>query len=642
MTQVQVKGFGSWKSPIASDLIVSQTVGLGGVAVDGEDIYWLESRPSEKGRKVLVRQGADGKVADVTPAPFNVRTRVHEYGGGAFLVAEGTIYFTNFADQRIYKQNLNQEPQALTPEGKRRYANAILDKPRNRLICVGEEHQEGAKEPENTIVAVDLTSGKVTNLLRGSDFYSSPRLSPDGTRLAWLEWNHPNMPWDSTRLYVAKIEADGSLAEAECVAGGDEESICQPEWSPDGILYFVSDRSNWWNLYRWQGDVECLCPLEAEFGYPHWVFGVTTYVFESAESIICTYTREGSWFLARFDVTNKQLQPIETRYTSISSLEVISPGKIVFIGGSPTQPTVLVQMEIEKGIFHVLKESSKLAIDPGYLSVPEAIAFPTDNDNLAYAWFYPPKNKDYTAPTGELPPLLVKSHSGPTAAASVTFSLKIQYWTSRGFAYLDVNYGGSTGYGRKYRQRLEKMWGIVDVNDCANAAKYLAEQGRVDEKRLAITGGSAGGYTTLAALTFRDVFQAGASYYGVSDLETFATDTHKFESRYLDRLIGRYPEEKEVYIARSPINFTEKLSCPVIFFQGLQDRVVTPNQAEKMVTALQNKGLPVAYLAFADEQHGFRSAENIKRALDGEFYFYSRIFGFQPADEIEPVEIMNL
>ncbi|MEC4986306.1 MAG: S9 family peptidase [Oscillatoria sp. PMC 1068.18] len=643
MTQAQIKNFGSWKSPIASDLIVSQTIALNDVAVDGEDIYWLESRPTEKGRNVLVRQAADGTVTDITPAPFNVRTRVHEYGGGAFLVTEGTVYFINFADQRIYKQNLHQEPQTLTTEGNRRYANAILDKPRNRLICVCEEHQDGAKEPKNSLVAVDLHSGEVTSLLTGSDFYSSPRLSPDGTRLAWLEWNHPDLPWDSTQLYVGKIQADGAISEAECVAGGDEESICQPEWSPDGILYFVSDRTNWWNLYRYQENtVESLCPMEAEFGYPHWVFGVTTYIFESAESIICTYTHEGSWFLARFDVAKKELQPIETRYTSINSVEVISPGKIVFIAGSPTQPTVLVEMEIEKGIFHVLKESSKLEIDPGYLSVPEAISFPTDDGKVAYAWYYPPKNQDYTPPTGELPPLLVKSHGGPTAAASATFNLKIQYWTSRGFGYLDVNYGGSTGYGRKYRQRLEKRWGIVDVNDCANAAKYLAEQGKVDRDRLAITGGSAGGYTTLAALTFLDVFKAGASYYGVSDLETLATDTHKFESRYLDRLIGKYPEEKEVYVARSPIHFTEKLSCPVIFFQGLQDKVVPPNQAEKMVTALQNKGLPVAYVAFPDEQHGFRSAENIKRALDGEFYFYSRIFGFQPADEIEPVEIMNL
>lgn len=643
MTPANLAPFGSWKSPITSDLIVSGTIGLGGVSLDGEDIYWLEGRPSEGGRNVLVRKTPDGKVNDVTPQPFNVRTRVHEYGGGSFLIAEGMIYFSNFADQRLYKQTSNSEPQPLTPENQKRYADAILDKQQNRLICICEDHTNSEQEPTNAIASIDLDSGEVEVLVSGSDFYSSPRLSPDGRQLAWIDWNHPNMPWDGTKLWVASVNSDGSLDAAQCISGGEKESICAPFWSPDGILYFVSDRTNWWNLYRWLGsdEIEALCEMEAEFGYPHWVFGVQPYRFKSERELICTYSQNGSEHLAILNPQTQELKPIETPFTSISSLK-LKGNCLYFNASSPTEATQLVRMDLETGNLEIIKRSSNLEIDPGYLSVPEAIAFPTENGQTAYAWFYPPNNKDYAAPEGELPPLLVRSHGGPTAAASATLNLRIQYWTSRGFAVVDVNYGGSTGYGRTYRERLNGQWGIVDVNDCANAAKYLAEQGRVDGERLAIAGGSAGGYTTLAALIFRDVFKAGASYYGVSDLEALARDTHKFEARYLDGLIGKYPEEKDIYDARSPIHFCDRLSCPVIFFQGLEDKIVPPNQAETMVEVLKAKGIPVAYVPFEGEQHGFRSAENIKRALDGEFYFYSRVFGFVPADNIEPVEIINM
>ena len=649
MVQVQIAPYGSWKSPISADLIVAGTIGLGQIALDGGDVYWSEGRPFEAGRSAIVRRKPDGNIADVTPTPFNVRTRVHEYGGGAFTVQDGTIYFSNFADQRLYKQTPNSEPQPLTPVANRRYADTAIDRQRGRLICVCEDHTDGG-EPVNTVVSIDLhKSEDVQVLVSGSDFYSSPRLSPDSSQLAWLSWNHPNMPWDGTQLWVAQINADGSLGEAEGIAGGVNESVFQPEWSPDGVLYFVSDRTGWWNLYRWLpaqsegglGGVESLYAMDAEFGLPQWVFGMSTYGFESASRIICTYTQKGSWYLASLDLQTKQLEVIETPYTDISSLQVAS-GKAAFIAGSATEPTAIVQMDLLTQQIEVLRRSSELEIDTGYLSTPQAIAFPTENNLTAYAFFYPPQNKDYTAPGGDKPPLLVKSHGGPTASASSTFNLKIQYWTSRGFAFLDVNYGGSTGYGREYRQRLNKHWGIVDVDDCVNGAKYLAESGLVDSQRLAIAGGSAGGYTTLCALTFRDVFKAGASHYGVSDLEALATDTHKFESRYLDKLIGPYPDRKDLYEARSPIHFTDQLSCPAIFFQGLEDKIVPPNQAEMMVEALKAKGLPVAYVAFEGEQHGFRRAENIKRALDGEFYFYSRIFGFELAEAVEPVAIENL
>ena len=632
--------FGSWKSPITSDLIVAGSIRLGSVVLEGENLYWLEGRPSEGGRNVLVQRDREGNIADITPAPYNVRTRVHEYGGGAFLVAEGTVYFSNFADQRLYKQKIGSPPQPLTPEFQRRYADAIYDKQRHRLICVAEELISEATEPVNSLVTVDINSGEVAILVSGSDFYASPRLSPDGSQLAWLDWQHPDLPWDATQLWVAKIKEDGSLGKAECFAGGGEEAIFEPCWSPDGQLYFASDRTGWWNLYRCnkQGEIETLWEMEAEFGYPHWVFGLSMYGFPSPHKLVCTYFQGGRSHLASLDLNTKEGQIIDTPYTSIGYLQV-TPDKLFFLGGSPTESSAVLVWE--EGKASVIKGSSDLVIDSGYLSLPQEITFPTENNLTAYGWYYPPQNKDYTAPKGELPPLLVKSHGGPTAMASPTLSLKTQYWTSRGFGVVDVNYGGSSGYGREYRQRLDKQWGVVDVNDCANAAKYLVKQGQVDGEKLAISGGSAGGYTTLCALTFLDIFKAGASYYGVSDLEIIAKETHKFESRYFERLVGEYPQEKDIYVARSPIHFPERLSCPVIFFQGLEDEITPPNQAEKMVEAIKSKGISVAYITFPGEQHGFRQAENIKRALDGEFYFYAQIFGFEPADKIEPVRIIE-
>ena len=640
MNEHKKASFGSWRSPITSDSIVAGSVGLAAVTIDGEDIYWLEGRPSEGGRYVIVKRTPDGKVKDITPKPFYVRNRVHEYGGGSFLIVDGTIYFVNFTDQRIYTQTEDTTPQPITAESPQRYADMRLDKKRNRLICVCEDHSKNGVEPENTIVSVDLETGKVKVLVAGSDFYSSPRISPDGKQLAWLRWNHPNMPWDSTILSVAEIKDNGELAEAKSIAGGEKESICQPEWSAEGILYFSSDRSDWWNLYRQEKDqtITPIYPMEAEFGYPQWVFGESIYGFVEDSSLLTTYTENGSWYLGYID--QQELQVTNIPYNSIHCLQV-SNKQAVFIGGSPTSPTAVVRLDLEKKQVEVIKQSIELEIESGYLSIPEAIAFPTENNLTAYAWFYPPQNKDYTSPKGELPPLIVKSHGGPTAATAASFNLKIQYWTSRGFAFLDVNYGGSTGYGRAYRERLNNNWGIVDVDDCVNAAKYLVKQGKVDGEKLAIAGGSAGGYTTLAALTFQDTFKAGASYYGVSDLEALATDTHKFESRYLDGLIGKYPEEKEIYKQRSPIYYTDKLNCPIIFFQGLEDKIVPPNQAEKMVEAIKAKGLPVAYVAYEGEQHGFRKAENIKRTLDAEYYFYAQIFNFTLAEPIEPVEIIT-
>jgi dipeptidyl aminopeptidase/acylaminoacyl peptidase len=450
------------------------------------------------------------------------------------------------------------------------------------------------------------------------------------------------MPWDGTELWVGKLNDNGSLTEKEKIAGGSDESIFQPEWSPEGILNFVSDCTGWWNIYRWsKNKVEPLCPMAAEFGQPQWVFGASLYGFASERRIICTYFEDGCDFLAALNTETKTLDRFDLPFSTVSQVRCAGD-RVVFIGASPTASTSLVSLNLTTHEFKVLRRSRESQVDAGYLSVPRPIEFPTERGLTAHGYFYAPQNRDHTAPKTEKPPLLVMSHGGPTSSSSASLKYSIQYWTSRGIAVLDVNYGGSSGYGRAYRERLNGQWGIIDVDDCVNGARYLAQRGEVDGNRLAIRGGSAGGYTTLCALTFRDVFKAGASHYGIGDLEALARDTHKFESRYLDRLIGPYPERRDLYVERSPIHFTDRLNCAMILFQGLEDKIVPPNQAEKMVEAVRAKKLPVAYLAFEGEQHGFRKAENIKRVLEAELYFYSKVFGFELAEPVEPVEIENL
>ncbi|MEO1389184.1 MAG: S9 family peptidase [Cyanobacteria bacterium J06634_6] len=639
--------YGSWQSPITSDLIVSSSIRLGKVQLDGADIYWSELRPTEGGRQLVVRYGPEdelGTVNDLIPAPFNVRTRVHEYGGGAYLVHKGTIYFSNFTDQRLYVQKAGAEPVPLTPEvtpaAGLRYADAVVDTKREQLICVTEDHRQSG-EAINAIATIPLAGGTPKTIVSGNDFYSSPRLSPDGTELAWITWNHPQMPWDGTELWLATVKEDGGLSRPRKLVGNIKESVCQPRWSPGGTLHFISDATGWWNLYRWEGERgEPLFPMEAEFSGPQWSFGQSSYGFEDNTTILCTYVEQGIRKLARLDTLARSMDELDIDYCGIGSLQV-GKGVAVFLGASTTRPSEVVRLNLDTLQTTVLRKSSTLEIEAGYLSEPEVISFPTTGGLNAYGIYYRPQNKDYETLVTEQPPLLVKTHGGPTAAASSALNPSIQYWTSRGFAVLDVNYGGSTGYGRAYRNRLKKRWGIVDVDDATNGALYLVEQAKADKDRLAIDGGSAGGYTTLAALTFREVFSAGASYYGVSDMSALAAETHKFESRYLDSLVGPYPEKKVVYEARSPINAVDQLSCPIIFLQGSEDKIVPPNQAEEMVNALKAKGIPVSYLLFEGEQHGFRKAENIKRALDAELSFYSQIFGFELADDIEPVEIIG-
>ena len=643
--------YGSWKSPISSDLIVSSSIRLGAIALDDGKVYWNEGRPTEGGRNVIMGYD-DRSYIEITPKDKNVRSQVHEYGGGEYLIEDGRLYFSNFSDRGIYRQVGDNAPQRLTPENNCRYADFAWSRNYGRLICVCEDHtyansspnSEGG-EPTNSLVAISTTNGEdIQVLVAGSDFYASPRLSPQGDRLAWLSWQHPNMPWDGTELWVGDLVETGTgiltIENPQLVAGGIAESIFQPEWSPDGKLYFVSDRTGWWNLYAVDlnelSNIQPLCNMAAEFGMPQWVFGMSTYGFAGDGKVICSYSQNGKSYLAKLDPQNldRGLQIIDVPFTSISGLKC-QGDRCAFHGGASTEASAIVLLDLTNGTWQKVRVASDLQIDPAYISAAQAIEFPTENGLTAYGLFYAPKNADFQGETHAKPPLLVKSHGGPTAATSSSLSLGIQYWTSRGFAVLDVNYGGSTGYGRAYRDRLKGKWGIVDVDDCANGAKFLVTQGLVDGDRLAISGGSAGGYTTLCALTFRDDFKAGASLYGICDLEALAMDTHKFESRYLDSLIGKYPEEKEIYIQRSPIHFTEKLSCAIAFFQGLEDRVVPPNQAEMMVEALQKKGLPVLYVPFEGEQHGFRKSENIKKALDSEFEFYAQIFQFTPADVLQ-------
>jgi dipeptidyl aminopeptidase/acylaminoacyl peptidase len=642
MTAKHVAPFGSWKSPITTELMTASSISLGQLAIDGNDVYWLEGRPLEGGRYALMRLSPGRSPVECLPAEFNVRTRVHEYGGAAFAVFDEVIYFVNFKDQHLYCRRPGGFLEVLTRADDYRYADFILDRSRNRLISVREEHT-GTGEAVNTIVTIPLNGGgDGTVLIDGCNFYSNPRLSPDGSRLAWICWNHPNMPWDGCELWTAEVLPNGTLGKKEQVAGGKNESIFQPEWSPEGVLYFISDLSGWWNLYYLgKTGIETLYPLEAEFGEPQWVFGMQTYGFISGHEIFCTYTQNGEWKLARLDKNTKILTQLEEPYTEYGDIHT-GNNFAVFKAGSATQPLSILKLDWATGQTDVLRRAFEPAVDTGFFSVPRAVEFPTENGLTAHGFFYPPANQEYTAPAGETPPLIVISHGGPTGSTSTSLHYGVQFWTSRGLAVLDVNYGGSSGYGREYRMRLNGKWGLVDVEDCCNGALWLAQQGFVDVHRLAIRGGSAGGYTTLAALVFKKVFSAGASHYGVSDLEALARDTHKFESRYLDNLVGPYPECRDRYLARSPIHHLQDLTTPLILFQGDEDKVVPPAQSRMMYEAARAKGIPVAYLLFTGEQHGFRKAVNIKRSYEAELYFYSKVFQFDLVDQIEPVMIENI
>ena len=633
--------FGSWRSPITAELVARAGTRLAEplLGADGA-AWWLEGRPAEGGRTVLVRRSPGGEPEDVTPEGFYVRTRVHEYGGGAWLLHGETVFFSNFEDQRLYRQDAGEFPSPITPEppvpAGLRYADGRATPDAKSVIYVRESHT--GDEVVNELVAVPADGeGEPVVLATGRDFYSFPRISPDGARLAWTCWDHPNMPWDGTELWVAAV--DGT--DPELVAGGPDESIFQPEWSPTGELHFVSDRTGWWNLYRESaGAVEALTTEEAELGYPQWLFGGATYAFLPDGAIACVRCDRGVERLCLLEPGAERPEDLGLPYTSFEFPCVRAHGNsVVFIAGSPDLEAGIVSLELPGGEPTPLRASSEEPVDPAYAPAPRAIEFPTEGGLTANAFYYPPANPEFSGPDGELPPLIVEIHGGPTSHRCPALHRSNLFWTSRGFGVVDVNYGGSTGFGREYRERLRGTWGIVDTADCIAAARFLADSGEADGARLLIHGGSAGGYTTLCALVFHDAFAGGASYYGVADAETLAKDTHKFESRYLDGLIGPYPEAADIYRERSPIHFAERLRSPVILFQGLEDEVVPPSQAEQMVAALRANGVPHAYLAFEGEQHGFRRSETIVRCLEAELYFYGQMLGFAPADAIEPVPI---
>jgi dipeptidyl aminopeptidase/acylaminoacyl peptidase len=647
--------YGAWASPISAELVAAGGVSLDEVRVAGDHVYWIEGRPLEGGRQVVCRArpgtgdgpgAATAKAEDLVPEGFNARTRVHEYGGGAYALAGDTLFFSNFADQRLYRLDPGAgAPRPITPEpptpAAHRYADAHPTPDGRRLICVRERHEGG--QVHNELVALPADGGGPPVVLAaGRDFYASPRVSPDGRRLAWLEWDHPNMPWDGTELKLGDLAADGLAGDPEPVAGGPEESVFQPEWSPDGVLHLASDRTGWWNLYRaGPAGLEPLHPAEEEFGHPQWVFGLSTYAFLPGGRIACIHGRGPMLRLGILE-PDGTLHDLELPFSAYPPQLRAAGDRLACLAGGPTQASAVVLVDPAGGELEVLRSSEDRDLDPGYLSVPEPVEFPTAGGRTAHALYYPPANRDVQGPAGERPPLVVASHGGPTAGVTSGLHIGYQYFASRGIAVVDVDYGGSSGYGRAYRKRLDGEWGIVDVQDCVAAARHLAGRGDVDPARLAIRGGSAGGYTTLCALTFTDEFSAGASYFGVADAVALATDTHKFESRYLDRLIGPWPEAEARYRERSPIRFTDRLSCPVILLQGLEDEVVPPSQAEMMAAALDAKGIPYAYLPFEGEQHGFRQAAHIRRALEAEIYFYSRVFGFDLADPVEPLPIAHL
>ena len=629
---------GSWPSPITSEAIVTSVVRLGELRLDGDDLYWLEGRPEDGGRQVLVRRDRDGVHRDVVGAPFNVRCRVQEYGGSPYIVDAGTVWFGDFGSGRLHRVDPGGSAVAMTPEGDLRYADFCVDRRRGRLLCVLEDHTTGAAEAVNSIAEVPFDGGAPRIVAGGHDFAAAPRLSPDGERLAWLVWDHPRLPWDGTELWVAELDGAGRPRNARRVAGGERESIADPLWAPDGSLWFSSDRDRgWWNLHRWDGErVLAVSPMEAETAIPAWTLGYQRFALLDDGRAITVAIGGGRERVLLVDAATGSAREVPLPFTTFGSMLRVRGGHLFTTAASPHQGTTVIDVDLARATFTELRRASSLVFDPEYVSTAEHIEFPTAGGLTAHAYYYPPRNRDARAEDGERPPLRVLSHGGPTSAAETSLDPSIQYFTSRGFAVVDVDYGGSTGYGRAYRERLYGRWGVVDVEDCVAAVHFLAARGDIDERRVCIQGGSAGGYTTLQALTSTDAFAAGCSLFGIGDLRVFVRDTHKFESRYMDQLVGPFPACAELYDERSPVNHTDRLTCPVILFQGLEDAVVPPNQAVLFFDAAKRRGIPCAYEPFEGEQHGFRIAANIRRCLDGELSFYGHVFDFEPDVWLDP------
>jgi len=632
--------YGSWASPFGIDLLVAGRVSLDEARFDGADsLVWIESRPEDAGRQTLVRWTAAGGARDISPDGMNVRTRVHEYGGAPSLVAGELVVVSDFSTGRLHRVAADRSSAPITPEGQWRFADLELDAARNRLIAVREDHEAGG-EAVNTIVAIPLDGGEVEVLLDGRDFFAAPRLSPDGASLAYLAWDHPNMPWDGTELFVAALDGDGRPGSVEKVDGSASDWIAQPRWSPDGVLHFAAEPTGWMNLRRGvDGRIEAVTDEAAEFASPDWQLGYRNYGFAGDGSIVAIGRSGGRDRLYRIDAGGTR--PIDLPFTELATMDVAGDS-VVLLASSPTALNAAVLLNLRDGSLEVVRRSSTAEFQPDQVSVPEPVEFPTTNGRSAFGLFYAPANPSHDAPAGERPPLIVTSHGGPTANAFGGLTMTTQLFTSRGIAVLDVDYGGSTGYGRDYRKRLEGEWGVVDVDDCVAGARFLAERGDVDGDRLAVRGGSASGYTTLCAIAFRDVFGAGICYFGIGDLLAFTAETHKFESRYLDRLVGPLPEAEAIYRERSPNNYAGQIRCPILILQGSEDHVVPAAEAERIVDALWEQRIPHAYLLFDGEDHGFRKADSLIRSFEGELSFLGQVFGFRPADRIEPIKVEGL
>ena len=619
--------YGTWPSAISSELILSDSISLDEPILTKTAIYHLERRPQENGRCVIVKT-ADNLTIDLLPKSYSARSRVHEYGGGCYCVAGEIIYFVNDKDQNIY-QLFDDEIIPVTRSDDDRFADIVYDDVHNRLIAVCENHNED--QVDNTLVSINIDDGEITTLVAGQDFYASPKLNADSTQLCWQSWSHPNMPWDGNQLWLAQLATDGSILQQKHIAGSQDISVFQPQWSPDNILYYISDNDGWWHIYRHNSDDsnKQLTQGALEFGLPQWVFSQSTYAFIDHQHIICQFQQNNMTRLALLELSDRpKLDAIASDFQHFSNLRAYGD-RICFIASSAKTFPQLVTSTIDGTYLRhteILKQSSALPIGDEHYSVAESMQFTNRHQQTVYANYYPPSNPLYHAEDDERPPLIVICHGGPTGQSNSSLDPRKQFWTSRGFALLDVNYSGSTGYGRDYRERLKQQWGILDVTDCCDAALYAVSKGLADKNRLIIRGSSAGGYTVLSALTFENIFSAGASYYGISELTSLASDTHKFESRYLDSLIGPYPEDEKTYFERSPINHTERLDCPVIFFQGLEDRVVPKEQATHMFDALSKAGVCVAAQYYVGEQHGFRKSKTIIQSLENELSFYKLVF----------------
>ncbi len=648
----KIKPYGSWKSNLTAEVLARKGRKYGHLNIDNGSMYWLEVRAMENGRGVLMRSKASGAdigedIEEVLPGDISVRTRVHEYGGGDYLVVDGRIFYSSAEDNRVYLYDESLDAgqvKAITPvevNKESRYADFCIDVLHKNLIAVRETHIDS--DVINELISINLESLEVNVIHAGFDFYSFPRLSKKGQRICWTCWNQPDMPWDSSELWLADFHADGSIDAAHRVTGGKGVSIFQPQWGDDGVLHYISDKSGWTNIYSHrEGMLNALTPIDRDFATPQWIFGLGTYVINSDGTLYALNFERGEQHLSHIDPSSGHIEPVPLPFKAFSGPLLADDKALYFCASGPADDSAMYRYDIQSKSCQLLSEPSTFPLSSENISVAEPISFNSENNRLCHAFYYPPLNAEFQAPEGSSPPLIVMSHGGPTAFTDNSLNADIQFWTNRGFAVVDVNYGGSTGFGKKYKELLSGEWGVVDVEDCVAAANYLVEKRLVDKDKLLIRGGSAGGYTTLCALTFYDIFAAGMSRYGVADLESLAADSHKFEARYLDKMVGPYPEKKVLYQSRSPIHHTDQLSCPILLLQGSEDKVVPPGQAESMAAALDEKKIPYAYVLFEGEGHGFRQSETIIKALNAELSFYRSILCIDSEESLDSLKIKHL